>query len=66
MFFDEYTLLWIFYILIIQLFPRYLVLSLLKSREKKKIITTKEGLNNISLEISSWDFCVRLLPIRNS
>lgn len=63
MIFDTYTCFWLIYISIIQLFPRYLVQSILKAREREKIVTSKEGFNNMSLEISSWDFCTRLFLI---
>lgn len=63
MFFDEYTSFWIIYILFVQLIPRYFVHCILKAREKTKIKTSKEGLDNMSLEVSSWDFCARLFLI---
>lgn len=63
MIFDKYTLFWLFYVSVIQLIPRYIVHIVLKSREKEKIITPQEGFDNMSLEISSWDFCARLFFI---
>lgn len=63
MIFDQYTLFWLFYISIIQRLPRYLVQHILKTRKKEKILTSKKGFNNMSLEISSWDFCTRMFLI---
>lgn len=63
MFFDKYTVFWLIYISVIQLFPRYLIQTILKTKEKEKIITSNEDFKNMSLEISSWDFCTRLFII---
>lgn len=57
---DVYFYTLFIFLCIIQLMPRFMYYVQLRMRQQKKLKTTNKELQDISLEISSWDFCLCL------
>ena len=60
---DTYFYVLFIFLIIIQIMPKYIYYTQLKTKQLRKILVTNEEIQNMSLETSSWDFCLCLFVV---